>query len=57
MSTRRGPWSELDRALQVLQGQVRRTGLDQLTERELTDAAEEEKQARRRERRERGATE
>ena len=50
-------WTAFDRALRALMRQARLAGLDRLTERELIDAAEEEKQARRRERRERGDAE
>ena len=46
-------WDAFDKALRALMRQARAAGLDRMTERELTDAVEEEKQALRRERRER----
>ena len=46
-------WDAFDTALRALMRQARAAGLDRMTERELTDAVEEEKQALRQERRER----
>ena len=52
MTKPRNRWAAFDRALWALRQQFERSGLFRLTERELADAAEEEKQAYRRERRE-----